>query len=292
MWRKRSLRHPDLFFKLYFAVLRSYLQCLEFFSPRYAASQAYGLMSRPRRVRIKDFEQAALDRAATSDMEFKGYTVKIYRWGVGDPRVLLVHGWEGNAGNFGALVDLLVAHGCSVLAFDAPAHGQSSGTVSSMFDFGEFVATLLQATRVDHVITHSFGTVATVFALSTNPDLVVDKLVLLTAPDRFEDRIDQFLGFVGLSARTKQPLMDIFEQETGYKVSDLSVSQACKAVRAKNVLILHDRADRVLPIAWSRRVVDQWPQARLVELTGTGHYRILRDAQTAEVVRGFLFGES
>lgn len=277
--------------KLQFSVLRYYFRFLELISPDYAAAKAYGFMARPRPFKVKPFEQRALDQANISEITFKEYTVKLYRWGSGVTRVLLVHGWEGNAGNFGALVDLLVENGCSVLAFDAPAHGQSSGTVSSMFDFGELVGRLLQEHPIDHVITHSFGTVATVFALWLNRGLAIDKLVLLTAPDRFEDRIDQFLDFIGLSSRTKQALIAIFERETGYQVSDLSVSQASHEIQVNRVLIVHDRDDQVLPIEWSRRIVAQWPKAQLVEIENTGHYRILRDVQTAAAVQEFLFTE-
>src|SRR5205085_10246750 len=49
-----------------------------------------------------------------------------WRWGTG-PTILLVHGWEGRGAQLGALVEPLVDAGFSVLTFDGPAHGDSSG---------------------------------------------------------------------------------------------------------------------------------------------------------------------
>ena len=53
-----------------------------------------------------------------------------WRWGERDPAiptVLLVHGFEGNRAQFGAILEALLARGLSVVALDVPAHGESVG---------------------------------------------------------------------------------------------------------------------------------------------------------------------
>ena len=49
-----------------------------------------------------------------------------WRWGQG-PRVLLVHGFEGNRAQFAAIVEALVRRGFAAVALDVPAHGESAG---------------------------------------------------------------------------------------------------------------------------------------------------------------------
>ena len=59
-----------------------------------------------------------------------GDEIAVYAWGNG-PTILCVHGWGGRATNFAAFIGPMVAAGFRVVAFDAPGHGQSSGTLSS-----------------------------------------------------------------------------------------------------------------------------------------------------------------
>src|SRR5438105_1441963 len=57
--------------------------------------------------------------------------VAVYRWGKADRRILLVHGWGGKAAQFFSFVGPLLENGFEVIAFDAPAHGLSSGSFAS-----------------------------------------------------------------------------------------------------------------------------------------------------------------
>src|ERR1043166_8169499 len=61
-----------------------------------------------------------------------------WRWGHG-PTVLLVHGWEGRGSQLGAFVEPLVAAGLSVVAFDAPGHGDSPGRRLYLADLADCV---------------------------------------------------------------------------------------------------------------------------------------------------------
>ena len=64
--------------------------------------------------------------------------VAVWQWGSG-PRVLLVHGWGGNAARLRHFVAPLVEAGFGVAAFDAPAHGLSHGSFATLPDFIETV---------------------------------------------------------------------------------------------------------------------------------------------------------
>ncbi|MGV9195387.1 alpha/beta hydrolase [Microbacterium sp. MC2] len=64
-----------------------------------------------------------------------GAEVVTYEWGDGDRTVVLIHGWNGRASQFATLARELVAEGYRVVAFDAPAHGASSGRHTYIHDW-------------------------------------------------------------------------------------------------------------------------------------------------------------
>ena len=56
----------------------------------------------------------------------------------------------------------------------------------------------------------------------------------------------------------------------------------------EKALILHDTHDRVLSVEQSKEVNTLWKEATLEEVTGTGHYRILRTKTVLERAVDFL----
>ena len=106
--------------------LRRVFAVLNRTAPSASARLAYALLTRPPRVPERAWEAAIRAQAHTSALPFGTGRLAVYEWGTG-PAVLLVHGWGARATHFGKLVPALVASGRRVVAFDAPAHGRSSG---------------------------------------------------------------------------------------------------------------------------------------------------------------------
>ena len=63
------------------------------------------------------------------------------------------------------------------------------------------------------LISHSFGGVATSYALSRNNNIGIDKYILLTTPDKFIDRIDDVCQREGISNMVKFILIDKIEKK-------------------------------------------------------------------------------
>jgi pimeloyl-ACP methyl ester carboxylesterase len=221
-------------------------------------------------------------------MDFKGGTIRTYHWGeVGEP-VLLIHGWEGQAGNFADLIPQLLETGYQVHAFDGPSHGFSSTRPTSLFEFIILVGQQIAQLGVKRLVSHSFGGVATTYALSQNPNLSIDRYVLLTAPDRFRERIDYVFAQAGLHPKVKTRLIQQLEKDWQLEVDQLNVSQFVQKVNVEQALILQDKEDRVVPLEQSRRVHEAWPESEIQIVEGTGHFRILRDASVIKMVSQFL----
>ena len=72
-------------------------------------------------------------------METAGQRLAVWSWGDG-PTAILLHGWGGRSDQLAAFVPPLLAAGFSVVAPDAPGHGDSTGGTSSVLAFAAAIA--------------------------------------------------------------------------------------------------------------------------------------------------------
>lgn len=249
---------------------------------------AYKNLTHPQLKKLRENEMLTLNKSEKEDFLFKNFNIKIYTWENDKEPILLIHGWEGQAGNFADLIENLIAKGHKVIAFDGPSHGFSSKGSTSLFEFIELTSVLIKKFNVKKLISHSFGSVATVAALYQNKDIEIDKFALLTTPDKFSDRINFVAEQVGISKKVKQKLILRIERENNMKVDTLNISDFVKSINVKQALIIHDKNDGVIPIEQSKSVHKNWKQSTLLEIEGTGHFRILRTESVLQAVCKFL----
>lgn len=246
--------------------------------PSAFARVAYEKLTHPQVHKLRENEQATLAKARQSDLDYQNFNIKTYAWNESGSKeaLLLVHGWEGQAGNFSDLVEELIKADYRIYSFDGPSHGFSSKGSTSLFEFIELVSVLIQKFEIRNLISHSFGGVASSYVLSVNQTLKIDKYLLFTTPDKFTQRIDAVADNVGVSPKVKEKLIKRLETELEMDISTLNVSEWVKTVNVKKALILHDKNDRVLPIEQSMNVDKNWSTSTLEAVEGTGHFRILR----------------
>jgi pimeloyl-ACP methyl ester carboxylesterase len=246
-----------------------------FFAPEAFAKKALRHLSNPLLVKPRPFEEEVIKSAKFSTRSFKNFTIAQYRWGFGPKKALLMHGWEGRAANFAALIPLLVDRGYTVIGFDAPSHGNSTKAATSFFDYSELTTEYLNEGPYDLFLSHSFGSVPLSLALSQKPNYPVNRMFVVTSPDRFEDRVIQVIRMMGLPLRAKERLLDHFETATQLPVRELGVAHYCKHLKPVRAAVLHGSIDNVLPQEWSKRVADSIQNSEFCIIEGTGHYRIL-----------------
>lgn len=250
---------------------------------------AYKKLTNPQILKLRPHELVLLKTAEQETFQFLSFDIKIYQWGNPNHEpILLIHGWEGQAGNFSDLIPVLIAENYHVIAFDAPSHGNSSKGSTSLFEFSDLVAVLIKRFAPAKLISHSFGGVATTYALYRNPALKIDKYALLTTPDTFSERIDDVATHVGITEKVKQLLIQRLEKELKVDVKSIGVSHFVQHIAVQEALIIHDKNDRVIPIRQSQNVCNNWQNCRLKTIEGTGHFRILRTKETFQDLVQFL----
>lgn len=268
---------------------QSFIRLASKLAPGTITKLAYRTLTSPQVRKLREHELACLAKAEQVPFAFEDFTIQTYHWGESHNEVvLLIHGWEGQAGNFTDLIPLLLAEGYYVVAFDAPSHGFSSKGSTSLFEFSELVGVLIEKYGVRKLISHSFGGVATTYALYNTPHLNIDKYVLLTTPDLFSQRINAVAQQVGITESVKQRLIQRIEQEMNIDVKKVGVSAVVPDIAVGEALILHDLNDKVIPLSQSQNVVKNWPVAKLEVVEGTGHFRILRTPEVLKRVVEFI----
>ena len=77
-------------------------------------------------------------------------------------------------------------------------------------------------------------------------------------------------------------------EEVKKQIDEINVEDYAQKSSVEKALLLHDTNDRVLPVEKSREVARKWPAAKLIEVTGTGHYKILGEKKVLDKVMEFL----
>lgn len=214
-------------------------------------------------------------------------------WSFGDgPAVLLAHGWSGHAAQFDAWIEPLVSAGYRAVLFDAPAHGGSGGRRTNLMDMAGAIQHVAGLHGPLHaIVAHSFGAPATLFALRHG--LEAERLVLVSAPLSLTGHsifVAHALGFsMSVRGRMQRTMERVLEFRWDEAESDTALA-ALAEVRKLDVLLIHDRRDREVPFACSERLAASVPSARLFATEGSGHNRILRNAEIIAETIGFVGG--
>jgi pimeloyl-ACP methyl ester carboxylesterase len=282
--------------------VRSIFSGLQAFSPSLAAELAAMAMFRTTRRRPADFEVELRARGEALRVESPHGELAAVRWGQG-PLVVLVHGWDGRGTQLGAFVEPLVNAGYQVVAFDAPGHGGSAGSTSSLVRFADAFDAVVDATKpffqpLSAVVAHSMGGAAVTYALSrargrdalgVEPGVGSPRLAFIAPPTDVRDFVTTVSGELGLSARTRGALESALERRVGQRIEDLHATRLAKTMTLP-LLVVHDEQDRAVPVECGQQLAEAWPGALLKKTNGLGHNRILRDPATIAAVVAYVTG--
>ena len=274
------------------------IRLLSHLFPRPFTRKAYYQLTHPQVKKLRPHELTMMDKAETAEVRYQNTVVKTYRWAGGDKLLMLMHGWEGQAGNFADFIVPLQQAGFTIVAFDAPAHGLSPRSETSLVEFVAVARHFLRVWQPQYLISHSFGGVPITYGLQSSPEIAIEKYVVLTTPNRFVDRVADIAEQVGIAQKVKDRLLRIMEDKFDMlepdmpkgtiRAEDLNVADWVPKVKVKEALVLHDTNDQIIPIAQSKTVANAWPVAQFEEIQGTGHFRMLRTEAVIHRVVEFL----
>ena len=262
-------------------------------APRRAATLGARLWFAVPRPRISEDARRFLATGEPFETSVGGTPVAGWKWGRGDP-VLLMHGWGGYAAQLQAFVEPLVRAGFQAVALDAPSHGMSGPSQlgpkhATLFDFADaMLAVSRQMPAIAGVIAHSGGCAAAAWALRQHPTWPVRQMVFIApfgSPARY---MNVFQHMVGLSDRAMRRFRADTERQFRFQWKDLEVVAIADVVKTPPLLVVHDKEDRETAWQDGADIAARWPNATLQTTTGLGHNRILRDNSVVSSTVMFL----
>ena len=271
--------------------LRTKFKLLSSISKRKAAEKAFELFCTPQ-IRTKKKLPPVFEKSERLEFPFHGYRVRGYRWHH-SPKVkrkaLVLHGFESSVVNFDKYISALLQKEYEVLAFDAPAHGSSSGKKINVLIYKDLVRYIWDNYGpVDSFLTHSFGGLALSLALEniSYPDST--KIVFIAPAVETRTAIDNFFKFLHLDPAIREEFECIIKEQGGQPAEWYSVSRVAPKIKGQ-VLFLQDKNDEMTPLSDVKPIIEKhYPNFRFIISEGLGHRRIYRDDQSFEKIMEFL----
>jgi len=201
---------------------------------------------------------------------------------VGARRVLLTHGWAGDAQQMRVLGEALAAAGFDPVLLDLPAHGASDGARATLPQWVRALFTASATLGPWHgVVAHSLGALAIAHASARG--LPVQRLALLAPSPPPALFLRWYAAGLGLNESLAERMERVIARREGVGVEQFAPDWLGPRV-AQPTLVLHDADDRTAPLAGGRALTAALRDARLQVTQGLGHRRILEDAAVVDAV--------
>ncbi len=253
-------------------------------APGVAARWAETLFCTPPRRR--DGDEAFIATGSRFTLASQGQQLAGWQWGSG-PAVVLVHGWGSRASRLGGLAAALVEAGFRVVAYDAPAHGESTGRFASLPEFARALGDVADAVGPLHgLVGHSLGGAAV--AMAMHHGLRARRVVLIAPPADVRIFSDLFARSLAIPPVVQQTMHRNLERRLRIVWDDLHIPTVVRKLPAA-ALVIHDRDDADVPFAHGEEIVGAWEGSTLESTSGLGHRALLRDpaviGRTVEFLR-------
>lgn len=277
-------------------VIRFALRVLGTLAPPLAARVAEPLfwyLGKPAPVRAKD--ASVHDRARVDRLDIAGNSVAVYAWGNGPNPVLLVHGWRSRASRLARLVESLERSDRTILSFDAPGNGASTGSRTNLMEYAAVITRLGgRFGRFEAIVAHSGGVLASFVA--ARDGVAVGRLVAISGSYSWTHVFATFVRAAELPRRTAATVQRRILSSTFAHLRDAPryfVAELDPTDTVTPLLVIHDELDQAVGIDEGRTIADAHNgPTELVVTHGLGHSRILDDPNVVARVRAFVSGEA
>jgi pimeloyl-ACP methyl ester carboxylesterase len=268
--------------------LRTGFQFLGTVAPNITGRIALNIFLTPRKRPITARARQLMQQAEQITIAHGSRQLAAYVWQNEGPTILLVHGWESNASGMRSFVQPLHQQGFRVVAFDGPAHGRSTGKQTNLIDYSGALETVIKTLApVQAIVAHSFGAAATLFTLSREPNLGIERVVSIGAPSRLQEMVDIWTTFMGMNRSSVAEMRRKLVDRVGLPIEGITTATAVSQLTIPG-LIIHDQADTVVPYSSAQAIHAHWPTSTLITTQGLDHRGPLQDREILRQVTTFL----
>ncbi len=276
--KKLLTTHLPLFYGKYFNLLAR-------LSKEQAAKQAFKTFSKVRKGRVLPQQTSFLNRARMDVEKVADYQLQSYLWRGTKETVLLVHGWESNSFRWRNLIEFLEKEDYNIIAFDAPAHGHSSGQRLHVPLYTVCLHHMVEKYKPNYIAAHSVGGMTTLYHQYKHPVSSIEKIVTIGSPSEYHEIMDYYQKLLNLNETVVEALDQFFQDHFGFALKEFSTSEFVKT-NTKKGLLFHDRLDDITPFHASEAVHANWKDSTFIATEGLGH-SMHQDSVNEQIVEFF-----
>jgi pimeloyl-ACP methyl ester carboxylesterase len=269
--------------------IRTKFKLLSAISKRKAAEKAFKLFCTPQHRNKKKLPRI-FEQAESIRLKFHNYTIQGYRWNKeANEKILILHGFESSVINFDRYVKPLVSKGYCVLAFDAPAHGRSTGKEINVLIYKDFIDYInLHWGPVKNFLAHSLGGLALSLAIEKWEHDQGFKIVYIAPAVETRTAISTFFHFLRLDNEVRSEFDKVIEEKGGYPPAWYSIARAAEHIKA-TVLFFQDKDDHMTPLSDVDPIIKaNHSNFKFILTEGLGHRRIYRDNKVSKAIIDFF----
>jgi hypothetical protein len=175
------------------------------------------------------------------------------------------------------------------LAFDAPAHGRSTGKMINALIYSQFINCIHEKFGpIKNYISHSMGGLAlSLFIEKINHDETF-RLVFIAPATETISAANSLFKFLKLDSGVRKAFEKLIQEKSGYPMHWFSVARVAPSIKAK-VLWCHDKGDDMTPYPDVEPVIEKgYPNFEFYITEGLGHRRIYRDNKVSSRILDFI----
>jgi len=269
--------------------IRTKFKLLSAISKRKAAEKLFKLFCTPQ-YRNRKRLPPIFEKSEKLHFSFEENTIRGYRWNhPSDKKLLILHGFESSVINFDRYVRPLVTKGYEVLAFDAPAHGRSTGKMINAVIYKDVIHHINNTYGpITSFIAHSLGGLALSLFLEETKHDEGYKVALIAPAVETTTAINSYFKFLRLNDDLRTEFDIMVEQIGGRRPEWYSVARASEKIKA-SVLFLQDKEDDMTPLQDVEPIIQKnYPNFRFMITEGLGHRKIYRDNKCSKAIIEFL----
>ncbi len=247
-----------------------FLNLLAITNPTKAAKKAFYIFCTVRKGRILPHQKTYLDPQKKEILPIVDHEIQLYEWKGSGEKVLLVHGWESNTWRWHKLIEKLIKANYHIIAFDAPAHGYSSGRYLYVPLYAQVLQELIIKFKPQHLVGHSVGGMTLLYNEYANANVSTQRMVTIGSPSEFHEIMTHFQQLLDFNSRVYNALADYIKDRFGFTIHEFSTSRYAQT-NTKEGLLFHDRFDKIAPYHASEQVHKSWKNSEFISTEGLGH---------------------
>ncbi|MFK8038073.1 MAG: alpha/beta hydrolase [Crocinitomicaceae bacterium] len=260
-------------------LIKFYFGTLSVISPRLATNQAFELFKKVRKKDIREREKTFYESAKRKDLDFNIEPVHTYSFGNPDNDiVILIHGWDSNAGSLSKFVEPLLAKEKYVISLNLPAHAHYISNKTTLVECKDAVKLLissLDSKKNISIISHSFGSAVTGYALSELPKINIENLFFLTSPNKMDVIFIEFKNIINLGDKAYRQLVDKASLVLNEDLETMYIHDKLLIANFNHLHIFHDKNDKIISVKNSELMHKKISNSLLTTYENIGHYRML-----------------